>query len=294
MKSQDTTQYNKLTAKEEYVILNKGTEAPFTGKYYQNEESGLYLCKRCDAPLYRSSDKFDAHCGWPSFDDEIEGAVKRIPDADGRRTEIVCANCGAHLGHVFIGERFTEKNTRHCVNSISLNFKPLTIQQVNPKANLDTVLLGGGCFWGMEFYFKKLEGVISSKVGYSGGHVANPTYHQVCSDTTGHAEVIQIIYDTNKVDFETIAKLFFEIHDPTQTNRQGPDVGSQYRSVLYYENEKQREVAEKLVNQLKNKGFKVVTEISKAKPFYEAEDYHQDYYGKESGKPYCHFRVKRF
>ena len=294
MNSQDSTQYNKLTTSEERVIINKGTEAPFTGKYYQNQDSGLYLCKRCDAPLYRSTDKFDAHCGWPSFDDEIEGAVKRIPDADGRRTEIVCANCGAHLGHVFLGEKFTDKNTRHCVNSISLNFKPLTVQEIHPKVNFDTVMFGGGCFWGMEYYFKNLNGVISSKVGYAGGHVESPTYHQVCSDTTGHAEVIQIVYDTSKIDFETLARLFFEIHDPTEVNRQGPDVGSQYRSVLYYENENQKDIALQLITILKSKGLKVVTEVEKAKIFYEAEDYHQDYYGKKSGRPYCHFRVKRF
>ncbi|WP_244825710.1 methionine-R-sulfoxide reductase [Carboxylicivirga linearis] len=126
MAQQDSSKikFNPLTLEEQRVILHKGTELPYTGEYTDNKEKGTYVCKQCNAPLYKSSDKFDSHCGWPSFDDEIEGAVTRLPDADGRRTEIICSTCKGHLGHVFLGEGFTQKNTRHCVNSISLLFIP--------------------------------------------------------------------------------------------------------------------------------------------------------------------------
>ncbi len=287
--SQDKMEYNKLTPEEERVIINKGTETPYTGKYTNYHEDGTYTCKRCDAPLYKSSDKFDSHCGWPSFDDEIKGAIKKIPDADGIRTEIVCANCGAHLGHVFLGEGYTEKNTRHCVNSISLNFVPEQSEEEFNKA-----IFAGGCFWGMQYHFDKVKGVKKTKVGYIGGTVDNPTYKEVCYDNTGHAEAIEIEFDPNIVSYEELAKLFFEIHDPTELNRQGPDIGEQYRSEIFYFDDHQKKVAEKLIKILKDKGYNVVTKLTKATEFWDAEDYHQDYYEKKNGTPYCHIYTKRF
>jgi peptide methionine sulfoxide reductase msrA/msrB len=283
--------YNKLTPEEQRVILNKGTEAPFTGKYYNFNEKGTYTCKQCGAPLYRSADKFDSGCGWPSFDDEIPGAVKRIPDADGIRTEIVCANCGAHLGHVFLDEGFTSKNTRHCVNSISMNFIP-----ADEKASVKTekAYFAGGCFWGVEYYFQKARGVLSTQVGYMGGHVKNPTYEEVCTGKTGHAETMEVVFDPSQTDYETLARLFFEIHDPTQVNRQGPDVGYQYRSAIFYVDDSQKEIAEKLIKILKDKGYKVATEVAKADTFWKAENYHQSYYQKNGHEPYCHGYTKRF
>ena len=169
--SKKTMEYKKLTPDEERVIVHKGTESPFTGKYEKFSEEGTYICKRCGNPLYRSSDKFDAHCGWPAFDDEISGAVKRLPDADGSRTEIECAKCGAHLGHIFSGEGFTSKNNRHCVNSISMEFIP-----AKKEAKTDTAIFAGGCFWGVEYYMQKSKGVKSVVSGYIGGHKDHPTY----------------------------------------------------------------------------------------------------------------------
>lgn len=283
---------NKLTSEETNVIINKGTERPFTGKYTDYKSDGTYTCKQCNAPLYKSTDKFESHCGWPSFDDEIKGAVKHVPDADGRRTEIICANCGGHLGHIFIGEGLTDKNTRHCVNSISLNFVPAVLNKKEVK--MEKAIFAGGCFWGMEYQFQKVDGVKSVISGYIGGSKENPTYKEVCSHSTGHAEAVEITYDASKVNYETLAKLFFEIHDPTQLNFQGPDVGDQYRSEVFYFDDNQKQIAEKLIKILKDKGYHVVTKLTKATKFYNAEDYHQDYYNKTGGTPYCHIYKKRF
>lgn len=285
----DKKSYNKLTADEITVIIHKGTEAPFSGEYNNHYVKGTYVCRQCDAELYHSNDKFDSQCGWPSFDDEIEGAVRRETDADGRRTEILCENCGAHLGHVFNGERLTKKDTRHCVNSLSLKFVAAP-----PDPNEATAYFAGGCFWGMEYYFQKQEGVISVTSGFMGGTLDNPTYQEVVSGKSGHVEAIEVTYDSSKVIFGDLAKFFFEIHDPTQANGQGPDIGEQYLSVAFYKNDREKGIIEKLIGILKNKGYNIATKTSPASTFWKAEDYHQDYYDKNKQRPYCHGYVKRF
>lgn len=283
----------ELTPEEKRVMIDKGTERPFTGKYYDFKEKGTYVCKQCGAPLYRSEDKFDSGCGWPSFDDEIPGAVKRSVDADGRRTEITCAQCGGHLGHVFTGEGLTDKNIRHCVNSVSMDFIPAKSAGETEQKTAEAIF-AGGCFWGVEHMMQKLPGVISVVSGYIGGTVDNPTYEQVCTKKTGHAEAVKVTYDPSKVNYETLAKLFFEIHDPTQAGGQGPDLGPQYRSEVFYLNPEQKAVAEKLIGQLKAKGYDVVTKVTPATEFWPAETYHQDYYDRKGTEPYCHAYTKRF
>ncbi|OHB47949.1 MAG: peptide-methionine (S)-S-oxide reductase [Planctomycetes bacterium GWF2_41_51] len=276
--------YKELTPEEERVIIHKGTERPFTGKYNDFNEPGLYLCKRCNFPLFESDSKFKSECGWPSFDEQIPGAVISQTDADGMRTENLCANCGAHLGHVFKGEEYTEKNVRFCINSISMDFVP----------NGQRAIFAGGCFWGVENLFENVPGVISVTSGYTGGKTEKPTYEQVSSGRTGHAEAVEIVFDPNKTNYEKLTKLFFEIHDFTQLNRQGPDIGQQYRSGIYYLNDKQKKTAEKLVQILKEKGYDVKTEIKEAETFWPAEQYHQDYYEKTGKTPYCHVHKKIF
>ncbi len=279
--------YNILSEQEKHVIEQKGTERPFTGIYNDFYEEGTYFCKKCNAPLYKSVDKFKSGCGWPSFDDEIKGAVKRVPDADGRRVEIICASCGAHLGHVFEGEGFTSKNTRHCVNSISLNFE----KDSNPNKK---AYFAGGCFWGVEYYFQKQKGVKSVISGYMGGFVDNPTYEIVSTGNSGHLEVVEVTYDESVVSYESLAKLFFEIHDFTQIDGQGPDIGSQYLTAIFYVDESQRNIAQKLIIELEKKGYKVATTLHPEVTFYKAEDYHQNYYNKTGKFPYCHSYKKIF
>ncbi len=284
------TNIDKLSAIEKHVLINKGTERAFSGKYVHTKEDGTYTCKVCGAALYKSSDKFDSHCGWPSFDDAIPGAIKETLDADGRRTEITCANCGAHMGHVFKGEGLTVKNTRHCVNSLSLNFK----KKKSISEGFKKAYFAGGCFWGVEYYLEQIKGVKEVISGFMGGHVKNPGYYDVVRKDTGHLETVEVIYDPKVVNFETLAKMFFEIHDPTQTDGQGPDIGSQYLSAVFVNNNEERKITNNLIKILENKGLKIATKVLDKSPFYAAEEYHQNHYKRKGGTPYCHRRVKIF
>lgn len=282
----------------ESILFAGATEPSFSNMYYNSKEHGVYLCPNCGAVLFASDDKFDSRSGWPSFDrSENVHAVKEVREADGR-TEIRCSACDVHLGHVFRNEGFTPLNTRHCVNSASLKL-------------VEYAYLGGGCFWGVEHLLENAEevmakGIIDVESGYMGEtraavqQVAPPTYALVSSGRSQFAEVVRVAFDPDVVSYDHILRRFFEIHDPTQADRQGPDVGRQYRSVIFTASEKQREAAQNVIDVLERKLARAVStevvdvyEDSKNGPgklydFYYAEDYHQDYYKKSGKQPYCH------
>ncbi len=285
-----------LSKEEKRILLNKETEAPFSGKYLKHKESGIYICRQCGTELYKSQDKFDSGCGWPSFDDSTN-AVKKIPDADGHRTEIICNSCGGHLGHVFEGESFTPKNIRHCVNSLSLAFIPeekISEYKNTHEVKYKEAFFAGGCFWGIENAFQNIPGVVKTISGYMGGTTSDPNYEQVCTGTTGHAETVYVCFDPQKVSYIDLAKLFFEIHDPTQYNKQGPDIGTQYRSAVFYIDEEQKKIILNLIEQLTQKNkLDIVTQVVPAKEFYPAEEYHQNFISK-TGHGGCCIKTPRF
>lgn len=281
----DSASWNELTPEQHHVLVNGGTEAPGTGALLNNTEAGTYTCARCDSPLFTADDKFDSGCGWPSFDSALPGAVRELPDADGSRVEIRCMQCDGHLGHVFVGEGHTPKNTRHCVNSLSIEFEQGRKQQA---------FFAGGCFWGVESLLQKIEGVFKVDSGYMGGEAQEPTYREVCSGNTGHTETVRVTFDPDQVSFETLAKAFFELHDPTQVNRQHNDVGSQYRSAVFFAGAEQEAVTRKLIGLLEAQGLKVVTEVSPAGIFWPAEPEHQDYLERNPDGYMCHVPQKRF
>jgi peptide methionine sulfoxide reductase msrA/msrB len=278
-----------FTPLQKQIIIDKGTEYPHSGKYNTVVSTGTYLCRCCGLALFRSTSQFSSGCGWPSFDDQIKNAVQQIPDSDCKRTEILCARCHSHLGHVFHGEYLTAKNVRHCVNSASLDF-------VNDTQVIDTeeAIVAGGCFWGVEHYMRQIPGVLLVESGYTGGHIVNPCYNQVCQGNTGHYEAVRVVFDKARTNYHQVLKRFFEIHDPTQKKGQGPDLGQQYQSALFLYNEEQRQVAHEIIEQLLKNGYAVATRLLPVQSFWPAEDYHQEYYFKHQKVPYCHRPVKRF
>ena len=272
----------KLSEEQYYILREKGTERPYTGKLLMNKEKGVYKCAACGNELFTSDMKFDSHCGWPSFDREIAGG------------KIMCAKCGGHLGHIF-DDGPTETGQRYCVNSVSLEFLSEDELATETNTGNDTIILGGGCFWCVEAIYQNLEGVISVSSGYAGGTVKNPSYKAVCSGTTGHAEVIEIVFDKAKTSLDEIFKVFFVVHDPTTLNRQGADAGTQYRSTIMYRNENQRTIAKSLIDQLeKEKVYDnpIVTTLEPLSVYYKAEDYHQDYFNNNKSQGYCQMVIQ--
>lgn len=275
----------KLDPEAYQVTQKSGTEPAFCGTLLDNKKEGFYACVVCGLPLFNSDHKFDSGTGWPSFYREYDPKhVSRKKDDSHfmSRTEINCARCDAHLGHVFPdGPKPTGE--RHCLNSASLKFfeKGAELPVASQPIEMETAYFAGGCFWGIEHYFQKGTGVLDAVSGYMQGKGAKPTYKEVCSGTTGHAETVKVVFDPKRISFRTLLEAFFKMHDPTQLNYQGPDHGTQYRSGVWYVSDAQKAEAEKYVAELKESGRfgdkLIVTQIEKAAEFYPAEDYHQDY-----------------
>jgi peptide methionine sulfoxide reductase msrA/msrB len=275
---------------EQYDVMRKcGTERPFTGKYNEFWDKGVYVCAGCGTPLFRSEMKYEHGTGWPSFTTPVDETHIEYRDDYSllaKRIEVRCAVCGAHLGHVF--DDGPEPTFLHyCVNSAALEFKPEAAARAGASATTalktETATFAAGCFWGVEYKLGKIAGVVATVVGYAGGTTVDPTYEEVCTDKTGHAEAVQVTFDPERLSYADLVRHFFAIHDPTQVNRQGPDQGTQYRSAIFFHGEAQREAARRVMDELESSGKykkKIATELVPASAFYKAEEHHQKYFEK--------------
>jgi len=303
-------QLKKQLSAEQYKVTQQcGTEPPFHNAYWDNHRQGIYVDVVSGEPLFSSLDKFDSGSGWPSFTQPIKDAEiteKKDTSLGMTRTEVRSKVADSHLGHLFDDGPDDKGGLRYCVNSAALKFIPVEKMEgagygeyIGPfvAAGLikapkrETAILAGGCFWGMEEIIRKIPGVLKTTVGYTGGTAPYPTYKEVCTGTTGHAESIEVVFDPDRLSYEELLGYFFRMHDPTTLNRQHNDVGTQYRSAIFYTSEEQRKTAERVRAKLEaEKKFDrpITTEITKASKFYPAEEYHQKYLVKHPDGYNCH------
>ncbi len=266
-----------LTPEQFYVMRERGTEKPFANKCANIHQEGTFVCAACGNPLFESGTKFESGTGWPSFNQALEGdrvTVVRDTSHGMVREEVQCARCGSHLGHVF-NDGPPPTGLRYCMNGVALQL-----------VHLEKATFAAGCFWGVQAAFDATKGVLKTYAGYTGGHVKDPTYEQVCSHATGHAEAVEVEFDPTVITYKQLLELFWSIHDPRQVNRQGPDIGDNYRSAIFTHTPEQKAAAEasKAEQNAKGKG-PIATEIVAATEFYPAEAYHQHYKSKTCGLP---------